>query len=499
MGELKEKRKSEEQATQTQTCRISEPAIHETSAVGVCADNPVSESRSQNGNIAPGLAEEADPKRSALDSSLDVAPTVQELLQIATCWQAYTGGYVFKAYQLERYDWLAPETFERCTARMLRSLKIGERPTHSNNNYNPSLCSQDQTDLHRDVLAELTKEERLANVHFEVQLLLGKIPGFPNRCLSGAMDCIDANLDLRRLYEFKCTKELETTHILQVVCYAYLLKQLRDGKADVKSSEDDWLAVKLGRPKSEQQEDWFSQDGADFLAGESHNVEEVDHSSVCIDGSSECPSADENHCEEGDPIVHAHVEDVDHTSVWIDGSSKCPIADKNRCEKGSPAIHAHVGKWDARCGKRANEQSDSESSDCQFISIQLPGDARPSGVAEQHELMSQIASPPKRRRLGPVDATKTRLTPQGQTCDHAQRNVLEQDAVPHANDEQDGVEPWTYYLYNIMTDELKAISCERLDAVMSIIFEAKFGPKRGCTDEDFLQANEAVKANYYEQ
>lgn len=107
--------------------------------------------------------------------------TVNELLYIANCWNAYTNGYVFRVFQISDYGWLTEKCMEQCLQR-LRELNISKNAT------------------------------------FEYDLFVDDRNELCGRSIVGRADCIDANV----LYEFKGTNKLEDAHIIQLALYAYM-------------------------------------------------------------------------------------------------------------------------------------------------------------------------------------------------------------------------------------------------------------------------------------
>jgi len=329
---------------------------------------------------------------------------VKDLLEMANHWQAYVGGYVFKVYQIKDYSWLSEETLKKAVCRMDTSLHIGQDGSRPQ--------EHEVIDIGRCIDSDTQGKtnDRVANVQFELMLRMEGLPGHPNRCLVGSADCVDVNPCAKNLYEFKCTKELTSTHLLQVACYAYLLQKVHEHKADVGESVPDNIAARLG------------------ARGRSNSNE---------------------------------------TSARAN-----PFAIPN------PS------------GKFAGD-SDSESSDCLMMSIQLPGDDRATQVDEQRSLFDDLSlsQPVKRQRFSGGDDVDLDA---GSAQKEQELNACADDPFQAKDDKK-----WSYYLYNILTDELKLVVCENLDKLLAIILEAKFGRRPAHTDEKFLCDNEAIKALYY--
>jgi superfamily I DNA/RNA helicase len=107
--------------------------------------------------------------------------TPEQLLEIATHWNAYTSGYVFKVNQIDRYDWLSQKGLDACVKRM-SSLNITSK------------------------------------ARFERRMELENCAELSNRKLIGYIDCVDQE----NIYEFKCVKQVEPEHYLQLALYAYI-------------------------------------------------------------------------------------------------------------------------------------------------------------------------------------------------------------------------------------------------------------------------------------
>lgn len=103
--------------------------------------------------------------------------TTVDLLYIATCHHAKQNGYWFKLYQLADYEWLTDSHLDTCASRV---------------------------------------DEVSDNSEFEV-----RVKAVVNDVMvCGDIDCFDRERNC--VYEFKCTKDLDTTHVLQLAIYAYL-------------------------------------------------------------------------------------------------------------------------------------------------------------------------------------------------------------------------------------------------------------------------------------
>jgi hypothetical protein len=109
---------------------------------------------------------------------------IDNLLYISNHYCSMRSGFLFKLYQIKKYEWLSFNTLNFAINRMAESLKIS---------------SQAQYEKH----VESDKDSELLN-----------------KKISGYIDCIDGN----NVYELKCVQKLDNTHILQLVIYMYLLE-----------------------------------------------------------------------------------------------------------------------------------------------------------------------------------------------------------------------------------------------------------------------------------
>ncbi len=115
--------------------------------------------------------------------SINDTITPEQLLLLSNEWNSHKSGFIFKTYQIDNYNWLSNEKLIEFIDRMKNSLNISnksifERKINTCNKYNPELL---------------------------------------NIRLTGYIDCIDDN----NVYEFKCVKEIQKEHILQLAIYMY--------------------------------------------------------------------------------------------------------------------------------------------------------------------------------------------------------------------------------------------------------------------------------------
>jgi len=106
---------------------------------------------------------------------------MNELLYICNCWNSFKTGYLFKIYQIQNYDWLTKENLHKSIERLENSLHIS-------------------SDSSFEVYCKTENFKELYNIE-----------------LNGYIDCVDNN----NIYEFKCVKNLEKEHFLQLAVYMY--------------------------------------------------------------------------------------------------------------------------------------------------------------------------------------------------------------------------------------------------------------------------------------
>ena len=109
--------------------------------------------------------------------------TSSELLYISNCYNTYKSGYLYKIFQITNYNWLEKKNLDDCVNRLI------------------------QLNISKNSLFELRLEREN-----EQELL--------NRRLIGYIDCVDEENNI--VYEFKCVKQLEREHYLQLALYMYM-------------------------------------------------------------------------------------------------------------------------------------------------------------------------------------------------------------------------------------------------------------------------------------
>uniref|UniRef100_A0A6C0H504 Uncharacterized protein n=1 Tax=viral metagenome TaxID=1070528 RepID=A0A6C0H504_9ZZZZ len=104
-------------------------------------------------------------------------PTPENLLYISNIWSSYNSKFIFKTFQITKYDWLDQDTLDKS---ILNIKKLG-------------------------ISKSAIFEKKFDTVSDKLQIF-------------GSIDCIDNNC----VYEFKCSQKLEKEHILQLSIYMYL-------------------------------------------------------------------------------------------------------------------------------------------------------------------------------------------------------------------------------------------------------------------------------------
>jgi hypothetical protein len=115
---------------------------------------------------------------------------INKLLYITNIWNSFTNELNFKINQINNYNWLSIENFNKCIKRLTKCIN------KLNNNENI-----------------ITENEKFFSIEKKEELL--------NRRLNGYIDCIDNN---NNVFEFKCTDELSDENYLQLICYMYMIE-----------------------------------------------------------------------------------------------------------------------------------------------------------------------------------------------------------------------------------------------------------------------------------
>mgnify|MGYP005748925315 CR=1 FL=1 len=109
--------------------------------------------------------------------------TTKELLKLANYWNSFKSGYRFKTKQIKRYDWLNMDDLRKCYDRLDKLI--------------------------------------VSDASFEVEFTCGDDERFCSRKIVGVIDCINGE----KVYEFKCVKKIDDTHILQLAIYSFLIME----------------------------------------------------------------------------------------------------------------------------------------------------------------------------------------------------------------------------------------------------------------------------------
>ena len=122
-------------------------------------------------------------KNQKVDIKLSKDMPTSDLLRLATQYSAYSSGYNFKMNQIKDYSWMEDEKLD------------------------------DAVDRLEDIIK---KDAKFEVEVFNPELKFGKV-------IVGRMDCLDKDT----IWEFKCTKNLDTEHFIQLAIYALLNENMR--------------------------------------------------------------------------------------------------------------------------------------------------------------------------------------------------------------------------------------------------------------------------------
>ena len=125
-------------------------------------------------------------KHQDININLDIDMPTSDLLKLATQYISFTSGYNFKMKQIKTYNWMDDELFDNAVDRL--ELVINKNAKFEVNVFNP-------------------------------ELKMGKV-------IVGRMDCLDRNT----IWEFKCTRDLDNDHFIQLAIYALLYENMRELK-----------------------------------------------------------------------------------------------------------------------------------------------------------------------------------------------------------------------------------------------------------------------------
>ena len=122
-------------------------------------------------------------KQQKVDIKLDIDMPTEDLLRLATQYSAFSSGYNFKMKQIKEYNWMQNDRLDDAVDRL-------ELVINKNANFEVEV--------------------------FNPELKIGKV-------MVGRMDCMDRDT----VWEFKCTRDLESDHFIQLAIYALLNENLR--------------------------------------------------------------------------------------------------------------------------------------------------------------------------------------------------------------------------------------------------------------------------------
>jgi len=147
-----------------------------------------------NGTIIPAYFEYVNNKKMSIYDilinknekvgiKLDIDMPTEDLLKLATHYCSFSSGYNFKMKQIKEYNWMQNDRLDDAVDRL-------ELVINKNANFEVEV--------------------------FNPELKIGKV-------MVGRMDCMDRDT----VWEFKCTRDLESDHFIQLAIYALLNENLR--------------------------------------------------------------------------------------------------------------------------------------------------------------------------------------------------------------------------------------------------------------------------------
>lgn len=123
-------------------------------------------------------------KKQNVDIKLSMDMPTSDLLKLATQYISFTSGYHYKMNQIKNYNWMEDELFDDAVDRL--ELVVNKNAKFEVEVFNP-------------------------------ELKMGKV-------IVGRMDCLDKDT----VWEFKCTRELDSEHFIQLAIYGLLNENLRE-------------------------------------------------------------------------------------------------------------------------------------------------------------------------------------------------------------------------------------------------------------------------------
>ena len=173
-----------------------------------------------NGTIIPAYFEYVNNKKMSIydilinkqqkvDIKLDIDMPTEDLLRLATQYSAFSSGYNFKMKQIKEYNWMQNDRLDDAVDRL-------ELVINKNANFEVEV--------------------------FNPELKVGKV-------MVGRIDCVDRDT----VWEFKCTRDLESDHFIQLAIYALLNENLRKHRIGEYKGKLDKMSMEMNRKETIEQ------------------------------------------------------------------------------------------------------------------------------------------------------------------------------------------------------------------------------------------------------
>ena len=366
-----------------------------------------------------------------------------ELLYIANRWCSYKSGYKFKVAQIKKYDWLSKENFKKCIDR-LNSLKLT-----ANSSFEKKVSTDNDSNKNNIVL------------HGE--------------SINGFIDCIDGN----NIYEFKCIKEFDSKHYLQLATYMYLYESQKKSEID-----NDIFNYKKELEKNEN---------------EIKNVENNKKYKI---------EMFQKNIERNDIKINEYTRDIEK---FINDSNQKLVNIPNKTQKDIEKLQNKI-KYNldliVKYTKKAvcksmipNLKKENINNNEKIIKLQNNNidEVTDNQVRLSNEKIDEF----KKCYNSKIEMLKEENKKYNLSiCNLQQHNNVEelnklkkrnieikQKILDLNNNKKDFKITNNYYLYNILNDEMFQIECsyEQLSKLIDFLITSKYHNKKGDTDEIFIE------------
>jgi len=363
-----------------------------------------------------------------------------ELLYITNRWCSFKSGFLNKVCQIQHYDWLTLENLNKCVNRLtslnLTDKAVFEKKSGSQGN-NSTLCGK-------------------------------KINGY--------MDCVDGN----NVYEFKCVKELDSKHYLQLATYMFLYesqnnieinklildyeKQLVENENEIKNFENskrykiDMFYKNIERNNIKINE--YFQDIEKFINNSNQKLLNV-------------PNKTQKDIEKLQNKIKDNLDQIiKYTKKSATYKSMIPDLKKENIKHNEKIIKLQNNNIDEvtdRQIKLNNEKID-EFKKCYNSKIEMLKEENKKYSISVNNLQQQ-------NDIEELNKLKNKSSELVQMITNLKTNKTNFKIMNN------------YYLYNILNDELYQIECsyERLSKMINFLIVSKFyNNNKGITDEIFI-------------